>query len=83
LAGALSDLTQWAPGSTQLAFALAGFNVGIEAAQIGVAALAGLAVLALNRLTGAMAQQRVVQFGSVVGMVAGAFWFIERIAQAA
>ena len=83
LAGALSDLTQWAPGSAQLAFALAGFNVGIEAAQIGVAALAGLAVLALNRLTGAMAQQRVVQFGSLVGMVAGAFWFIERIAQAA
>ena len=83
LAGALSDLTQWAPGSAQLALALAGFNVGIEAAQIGVAALAGLAMRVLNRLTGAMAQQRVVQFGSVVGMVAGAFWLIERIAQAA
>jgi HupE / UreJ protein len=83
LAGALSELTHWAPGSSQLALALAGFNVGIEAAQMGVAALAGLAVLVLNRLTGAVAQQRVIQFGSVVGMAAGAFWLIERVAQAA
>ena len=83
LAGALSDLTLWAPGSSQLALALAGFNVGIEAAQIGVAGLAGLSVLVLNRLTGAVAQQRVVQFGSVVGMAAGAFWLIERITQVA
>ena len=83
LAGALSDLTQWAPGSRQLALALAGFNVGIEVAQIGVAALAGLVVLTLNRLTGAVAQQRVLQLGSVVGVVAGTFWLIERVAQSA
>jgi len=83
LAGALGDLTQWAPGSAQLALAVAGFNAGIEVAQIGVAALAGLVLLILNRLTGAMAQQRVVQFGSVVGMAAGTFWLIERVVQSA
>ena len=83
LAGALGDLTQWAPGSRHLALALAGFNVGIEVAQIGVAALAGLVVLTLNRLTGAVAQQRVLQLGSLVGLVAGTFWLIERVAQSA
>lgn len=81
LAGALSDLTQWAPSSAQLAWALAGFNAGIEFAQIGVAALAGLVMLVLNRLTGAMAQQRVIQFGSVLCMAAGTFWLIERVVQ--
>lgn len=81
LAGALRDLTQWAPGTPQLAWALAGFNVGIEVAQIGVAALAGVVLLVLNRLTGAMAHQRVVQFGSLVGMAAGMFWLIERVTQ--
>ena len=83
LAGALSGFTQWAPGTPQLALALAGFNVGIELAQIGVAALAGSVVLILNRLTGAMAQQRIVQFGSVLSMAAGTFWLIERVIQSA
>jgi hypothetical protein len=81
LAGTLSDLTQWAPSSAQLAWALAGFNAGIEFAQIGVAALAGLVMLVLNRLTGAMAQQRVIQFGSVLCMAAGTFLLIERVVQ--
>jgi hypothetical protein len=83
LAGALGDLTQWAPDSRQLAMALAGFNAGIELAQIAVAVLAGLVLLTLNRVTGAIAQQRVLRFGSVVGMVAGTFWLIERVVQGA
>jgi hypothetical protein len=48
LAGALAELTPWAPGSTELAWALVGFNLGIEAAQVGVAALAGLLTLGLG-----------------------------------
>jgi hypothetical protein len=81
LAGALQDLTQWPSGSTPFALALAGFNVGIEMAQIAVAFAAGLAVLTLNRLNVALAQQRASRYGSVAGVVAGTFWFIERIAQ--
>jgi hypothetical protein len=89
LAGALADLTQWAPGSTQLAWALLGFNLGIEAAQVGVAALAGLLARALvpalvPALKGRLrpqASQRVATFASAAAMMAGSFWFIERVAQ--
>jgi hypothetical protein len=84
LAGALAELTQWAPGSAQLAWALAGFNLGIEAAQVGVAALAGLLVRVLGAaLRGGMrpaATQRVGSFASAAAMMAGSLWFIERVA---
>jgi hypothetical protein len=92
LAGALADLTQWAPGSAQLAWALIGFNLGIEAAQIGVAAMAGLLVRALVpvlvpvpgvALKGRMrpvTPQRVGTFASTAAMMAGSLWFIERVA---
>jgi hypothetical protein len=83
LAGALADLTQWPPGSSQLAWALTGFNLGIEAGQIGVAALAGLVVLGLRGLAGPIAHQRASQFASAAGMAAGSFWLIERLTQVA
>ncbi len=51
LAGALTGLTQWSPGSLPWNLALAGFNTGIELAQIGVAIGAALLVLALRRLS--------------------------------
>ena len=97
LAGALAELTQWPPGSAPLAWALVGFNLGIEAAQIGVATLAGLLVLGLEwglallprlgqrlGLTGSVqpaVSQRVGQAATVAAMVAGSFWFIERVVQ--
>ena len=80
LGGALRDLTQWPTGSTPFALALAGFNVGIEVAQVGVAVLAYVAIRAVTRLAGPQAQQGLVHYGSVAGMVAGTFWFIERVA---
>jgi HupE / UreJ protein len=84
LAGALAELTQWAPGSAQMAWALVGFNLGVEAAQIAVAALAGLLVLGLGTaLTGWLrppATRRVGSFASAAAMMAGSFWFIERVA---
>jgi hypothetical protein len=79
LAGALADLTQWSPGSAQMAWALAGFNLGIEAAQIGVAALAGLLVLGLKGWARPTAVLRVGPFASATAMLAGSFWFIERV----
>jgi hydrogenase/urease accessory protein HupE len=83
LAGALGELTQWSPGSSQLIWALAGFNFGIEMAQLGVATLAMLALLLLNRLAGAIARQRVIQVGSGLSLLTGTFWLIERLAQGA
>jgi hypothetical protein len=83
LADALRDVTQWPADSTHFFLALAGFNVGIESAQIAVALLAGLAVLVLSRINGLAVWQRVVRHSSLVGLVAGTFWFIERIAHGA
>ncbi len=84
LAGALAELTQWAPGSAQMAWALVGFNLGVEAAQVAVAALAGFLVLwlgvALKGWMQPLAAQRAGTFASVAAMMAGSFWFIERVA---
>lgn len=82
LAGALADLSQWAPGSRAMLWALAGFNLGIEAAQVGVAVLAGLVVTALQGLLGPQARQRARQFATLAVMVAGSLWFVERVVQA-
>jgi hypothetical protein len=83
LADALRDVTQWPTDSKHFFLALAGFNVGIESAQIAVALLAGLTVLVLSRISGLAVWQRVARHSSLVGLVAGTFWFIERIAHGA
>ena len=80
LAGALSELTQWPLGSAQLAWALTGFNLGVEAAQIGVAAGVGLTLLGLNRWMGPRVYLRATRFASGVALLAGSFWFVERVA---
>jgi hypothetical protein len=80
LAGALKDLTQWPSGSAPFALALAGFNVGIEFAQIGVALLVIAAARLIQLRPGTPAWQRVTQYGSVASIAAGTFWLIERLA---
>ena len=80
LAGALSELTQWAPDSAQLAWALTGFNLGVEAAQVGVAAGVGLTLLGLNSWMGQGVYLRATRLASGVALLAGSFWFVERVA---
>jgi hypothetical protein len=83
LAGALRDVTQWPSDSMPFVLALAGFNMGIESAQIAVALMAGLVVLVLSRIKGPSIRQRVARHSASVGLVIGTFWFIERIAHGA
>jgi hypothetical protein len=87
LAGALTELTHWAPGTAQMAWALAGFNLGIELAQIGVAVLAGVIALGWCGLAGPGANPVAHRLGrnlaSATAMAAGAFWFVERVVQSA
>lgn len=83
MAGALREVTQWPSDSAPLTMALTGFNVGIEIAQIAVALFAGLVLLALSCINGPSVRQRVARHGSAVGLMAGTFWFIERVAQGA
>ena len=61
-----------------LVWSLAGFNLGIELAQVGVAALAaaGMALLAL--WAGRASAGRAALTASVLGVVLGCGWFVER-----
>lgn len=79
LAGALTDLTQWPSGSGPMLWALAGFNLGVEAAQIGVAAGTCFLAWALQRLLGAGAAQRAGELAAVGFMATGSLWFAQRL----
>lgn len=81
LAEALTGLTQWPAGSRPMLWALAGFNFGIELAQVAVAVFAGLVSWTLTRLAGPAGPARAGQFASVAGMVAATFWLAERVLQ--
>ena len=81
LASALQDLTQWASGSAPFAWALAGFNVGIEVAQIGVALAAMALTYGLRLRPGTPGWQKLTHYGSLASIAAGTFWLIERLAQ--
>lgn len=65
---------------SDLFWALAGFNLGVEAAQLGVAA-AAVAVLGLTRrLAGPGAIPVLAQAGSLAAVVMGVWWWLERSA---
>ncbi len=83
LAGALQDLTQWPSGSAPFALALAGFNVGIEVAQIGVALAVMALAYGLRMRPGTPRWQMLTHYGSLASIAAGTFWLIERLSQGA
>jgi hypothetical protein len=78
-AGALTELTHWPAGSAQMAGALIGFNLGIEAAQIAVALLAGAAVQVLRAVVGQGAHRWASSAASATALVAGTWWLAERL----
>ena len=65
---------------------LAGFNVGIELAQVSIALLAMASVAVASHLLGGpshtMWRQRATQLASWVAMSVGSVWFVQRIAGA-
>ena len=63
LAQALTDLSQWPVGSPAMLWALAGFNLGIELAQAGVAALVALVCLGLARVSGPALRRQALRAG--------------------
>lgn len=78
-AGALTELTRWPAGSAQMAWALIGFNLGIETAQITVALLAGAAVQLLRAIVGQGAHRWASSAASATALVAGTWWLAERL----
>ena len=61
-----------------LFWALAGFNLGVEAAQLGVAAMAAAALAFTQRLAGTSAVSAMAQAGSLAAAVMGVWWWYER-----
>ena len=73
-AGAIVALS---PSTDHLAAALAGFNLGIEVAQLGVLVLAWPVVVMLRRRPGA--HLWCVQAGSAAAAAVGFVWFLTRV----
>ena len=80
LAGGLISL---GVDNSHLLWGLAGFNLGIEAAQVAVAGTAIQALGAIARWSGPAAPRRLTHAGSVLGMACGAWWLMERLAMGA
>ena len=59
-----------------LVWSLAGFNLGIELAQVGIAALAVAGMVLLARSVGHASTVRAVLAASVLGVLLGCGWFI-------
>ena len=76
LAGALGDLGL---DTGHKLWSLAGFNVGVELARVGVAALAGASVWAVARLRGPGAWALALRMVSGGAVIASTFWFVERV----
>jgi hydrogenase/urease accessory protein HupE len=64
--------------SRALGWTLFGFNVGVELGQLAVVAVVASA-LAWVRARSQVAGTRLAFVGSIIVMLAGAFWFVERV----
>jgi hypothetical protein len=67
------DLPRWA-----LAWSLFSFNLGVEIGQLALVIVIA-SLLAAVRRRNAVAGRNVAVAGSVVVMLAGAYWFVERV----
>jgi hydrogenase/urease accessory protein HupE len=63
---------------TALGWSLFSFNVGVEIGQLAIVLAVAAALRAIQRRDATLARRLVVA-GSVIVMVAGAYWFVERV----
>ena len=76
--GFASVLREFGLPREALGWSLFGFNVGVELGQLAIVVPCAVALAALRRAS-ALAAARVAMIGSVVVVVAGAWWFIQRV----
>jgi hydrogenase/urease accessory protein HupE len=76
--GFASVLREFGLPREALGWSLFGFNVGVELGQLAIVVPCAVALGALRRAS-ALAAARVAMIGSVVVVVAGAWWFIQRV----
>lgn len=72
-------LAEFGLPETALGWSLAAFNVGVEIGQACIVLLVAPSILAL-RLRNPIVARRVVYLGTTSIIIAGAFWFVERVA---
>jgi hydrogenase/urease accessory protein HupE len=75
-AGALADLGL---DSNHRLLSLAGFNAGIEAGQLAIALLAAAVMFGIKRFNGASGLVLTTRLASLVAMVAGSVWLVQRL----
>jgi len=76
--GFASVLREFGLPREALGWSLFGFNLGVELGQLAVVVPAAVALEALRRHS-ALAAARVAMVGSVVVVLAGAWWFVQRV----
>lgn len=76
--GFASVLREFGLPREALGWSLFGFNAGVELGQLVIVVPVALALAALRRLS-AVASARVAMVGSVVVVLAGAWWFVQRV----
>jgi hypothetical protein len=76
--GFASVLREMGLPSGALGWSLFSFNLGVEIGQISVAVVVASALMAL-RARSETAGRRLAFAGSVMVMVAGSFWFVQRV----
>lgn len=76
--GFASVLREFGLPREALGWSLFGFNVGVEVGQLAIVVPCAVALAALRRAS-PLAAARVAMIGSVVVVLAGAWWFIQRV----
>lgn len=76
--GFASVLREFGLPREALGWSLFGFNVGVELGQLAIVVPCAMALATLRRFS-ALAAARVAMIGSVVVVLAGAWWFVQRV----
>ena len=76
MAGALGDLGL---DTGHRRWSLAGFNLGVQVAQVGVALAVAVLVIGLRRVRGAATPVRMLRLASFVALAMGSLWFVQRV----
>lgn len=77
--GMASDLGQWGLGGRYLVPVLAGFNAGVELAQVGVVATVAAVAWIARRVRGEAGVALASRAASWSAMAAGGAWFVQRV----
>lgn len=81
--GLAQALTSLGLDREDLLLSLAGFNIGIEAGQVGVAMAAAGLLVGLQRLWGPRGPALAARLASFSALIAGSAWLVQRLAVAA